>query len=137
VSRTNGAVVLLVQPRSEGSEIYAELLRDHGLTPLAVSNARDALAVAAKADVIVTGVLLPGSTDGIGLIAQLRSDERTRHTPIIVLTVCTWQTERERCQDAGCDVFLPKPCLPDALLREVQRLLATGEPARPELLHRE
>ena len=107
--------------------MYVEALRNHGLTPLAVSNARDALAVAPKADVIVTGVLLPGSTDGIGLIAQLRRNEQTRHTPIIVLTVCWWQTERERCQDAGCDVFLPKPCPPDALLREVRRLLAASD----------
>ena len=128
MSKAPGPVVLLVQPRDDdGLEMYVEALRNHGLTPLAVSNARDALAVAPKADVIVTGVLLPGSTDGIGLIAQLRRNEQTRHTPIIVLTVCWWQTERERCQDAGCDVFLPKPCPPDALLREVRRLLAASD----------
>jgi CheY-like chemotaxis protein len=119
---------LLVQPGDDdGSDIYEGFLRDHGLTPLAVSNARDALAVAPKADVIVTGVLLPGSTDGIELIAQLRRNEPTRHTPIIVLTVCAWQTERKRCRDAGCDVFLPKPCPPDTLLREVRRLLAASD----------
>jgi CheY-like chemotaxis protein len=128
--KTPGAVVLLAQPPDDGAEMYAEFLRHHGMTVRAVSNARDALDVAPDADIIVTGMLLLGSTDGLALIAQLRGNERTKATPIIVLTACAWQTERERCEDAGCDVFLSKPCLPDALLAEVQRLLATSNPAR-------
>src|ERR1700730_14659495 len=76
MSNAPGAVVLLVQPRDDDEdERYVEVLRNHGLTPLAVSNARDAMAVAPKADIVVTGVLLPGSTDGVGLIAQLRRNE--------------------------------------------------------------
>lgn len=122
-------VVLLVQSsRDDGLEMYAEFLRHEGLAPIAVSNASDALTAASKAAVIVTGILLPGSSmDGIDLIARLRSDERMKHTPIIVLTACVWKTERERAEHAGCDVFLPKPCLPNDLLREVRRLLAASK----------
>ena len=43
---------------------------------------------------------------------------------IIVLTACVWKPERERAEAARCDVFLPKPCLPDHLLAEVRHLLA-------------
>ena len=106
--------------------MYVEFLCDHGLAVIGVSDARDALTVAANADVIVTGILLASGMDGVELIARLRNDERTNHTPIIVLTACAWKTERERAAHAGCDVFLSKPCLPSDLLRHVRRWLAVS-----------
>jgi CheY-like chemotaxis protein len=116
---------LFVQPPGDGVEMYVEFFQQHRMPVLAVANARDALAAAPKAAVVVTGLRLQGRTDGIGLIRQLRSDQQLRHLPIIVLTACAWQTDREGCQQAGCDVFLSKPCLPEVLLREVRRLLAS------------
>jgi DNA-binding response OmpR family regulator len=117
-------VVLLVsQARDDALEMYAQFLRYHRLSVLAVSTAAEARALARQADIIVTGVVLDGSTDGIELVGRLRDDHGTRHTPIIVLTACAWAEDRERAAHAGCDVFLPEPCLPDDLLHEVRRLL--------------
>jgi two-component system cell cycle response regulator DivK len=120
-------VVLLVQPDADSREMYTEFLRYEGLLPVPVSNARDGLTVARKADVIVTGLLLPGDIDGIEFIARLKRDERTKRIPLIVLTACAWKSDRERAEEAGCDVFLAKPCLPDHLLREVRLLLAASK----------
>ena len=120
-------VVLLVQADADSREMYTEFLRYEGLLPVPVSNARDALTVARKAHVIVTGLLLPGDIDGIELIARLKRDERTKRIPLIVLTACAWKSDRERAEEAGCDVFLAKPCLPDHLLREVRLLLAASK----------
>jgi CheY-like chemotaxis protein len=111
--------VLLVQPNDDNLEMYAEFLSHAGLTTIPVSRATDALAAAAKADIVVTGIRLPGSLDGIELIARLRAQRRTKQTPIIVLTASALQAERDRAKQAGCDAFLPKPCLPEELLREV------------------
>ena len=121
---TPAAVVLLVQAEADSREIYAEFLRYQGFLPVPVSTARDGLRVAPEADVIVTGLLLPGDMDGIEFIARLKRDDRTKRIPVIVLTACAWKSDHERAEQAGCDVFLPKPCLPDDLLREVRRLLA-------------
>jgi CheY-like chemotaxis protein len=127
---TRRAVVLLVQPvRDDGLEMYAEYLRYSGLAAVAVSNATDALTIAPHADVIVTGMVLDDTLDGAELVSRLRGDDGTRHKPIIVLTACAWRQERERAEHAGCDLFLSKPCLPDALLREVRLLLR--EPVQP------
>ena len=121
---TRRPVVLLVQPvRDDGLEMYAEYLRYSGLAAIAVSNATDALTFAPEADIIVTGMVLDDTVDGIELVSRLRGDDGTMHKPIIVLTACAWRRERERAEQAGCDVFLSKPCLPDALLREVRLLL--------------
>ena len=114
-------VLLLVQVDVESRGMYAEFLRYHGFLPIPVKTASDALTVTPHADVFVTEMLLPGRIDGIEFIARLKHDERTRTIPVIALTVCAWQSERERAEKAGCEAFLAKPCLPDALLREVQR----------------
>jgi two-component system cell cycle response regulator DivK len=124
VATARRKVVLLVQPsRDDGLEMYAEFLRYSGLAPVAVSNATDALTFASEADVIVTGIVLDGPMDGVELVSRLRGDEGTMHKPIIVLTTSAWPRVQERAEHAGCNVFLSKPCLPDALLRDVRLLL--------------
>jgi len=124
---TPAAVVLLVQADADSRDMYAEFFRYEGLVPVPVSTARDGLPLAPRADVIVTGLLLPGDMDGIEFIARLKRDERTKRIPVIVVTACAWKSERERAQQAGCDLFLPKPCLPDDLVRDIQRLLAASK----------
>lgn len=124
IPTTRRPVVLLVQPvRDDGLEMYAEYLRYSGLAAIAVSNVKDALTFAPEADIIVTGIVLDDPVDGVELVSRLRGDESTMHKPIIVLTAWARRRERERAHRAGCDVFLSKPCLPDALLREVRLLL--------------
>jgi Response regulators consisting of a CheY-like receiver domain and a winged-helix DNA-binding domain len=120
-------VVLLVQADADSREMYTEFFRYERLLPVPVSNARDGLTVARRADIVVTGLLLPGDIDGIEFIARLKRDERTKRIPLIVLTACAWKSDRERAEKAGCDVFLAKPCLPDHLLREVRLLLAASK----------
>jgi CheY-like chemotaxis protein len=123
-STVQQTLALLVQPEHDDREMYAEFLHHEGLAAVCMSNARQAMTIAPCADVIITGLRLPGEINGVELIARLKSDERTKHIPIVVLTASAWNTDRERAETAGCDVFLSKPCLPHELLRELRRLLA-------------
>ena len=124
MSATRRPVVLLVQSsRDDGLEMYTEFLRYHGLAVIPVSDSRDALMLAPQADIVVTGMNLDDPMDGGELVSRLRHNDCTRCTPIIVLTACVWPQERARAEGAGCDVFLPKPCLPNDLLGEVRQLL--------------
>jgi CheY-like chemotaxis protein len=119
-------IVLLVQsPHDDSREMYAEFFRHHDLTVRCPEDVDQALDLASSADVIITGLQLPGTMDGYAFIQRLRADERTRRKPIIVVTSWAWQTERLRAEEAGCDLFLTKPCLPDVLLRHVRRALTT------------
>ena len=118
-------VVLLVQSsRDDGLEMYTEFLRYHGLAVIPVSDTRDAVMLAPQANIVVTGMNLDDSMDGVELVSRLRHNDCTRSTPIIVITACVWPKERARAEGAGCDVFLPKPCLPNDLLDEVRQLIA-------------
>jgi CheY-like chemotaxis protein len=136
MARVKTAPVVLLMQRPDDRAMYEEFFRHHGLAPLCPADATEALACAPAADVLVTGLMLPGVMDGFEFIERLRADARTKHKPIIVVTSWAWQTERLRARDAGCDVFLTKPCLPDDLLREIRRVLAAtrlrGVRGRPE-----
>ena len=125
-------VVLLVQPERDDRDMYAEFFGRQGWRAIAVSAAHDALRLAPTADVIITGILLPGPMDGVEFIAQLKANERTKSIPVMVLTTCAWSTERERAANAGCDAFLTKPCLPADLVGAVRRVLALHRVPKPQ-----
>ena len=127
IGATRRPLILLVQQsHDDGLEMYTEFLRYHGLAVIPVSNARDAFRLAPPADIVVTAMQLDDLVDGVELVSRLRHDDCTKSKPIIVLTACASDRDRERAQGAGCNVFLPKPCLPNALLGELRQLLTAA-----------
>ena len=78
-----------------------------------------------QSDVIVTGIRVRGSFDGVNLVSRLRHADGTKQTPIIVLTAGTFERDRQRAFAAGCDVFLSKPCLPEQLISAISGVVAT------------
>ena len=127
MSNTATVTVLLVEPHPDSREMYTEFLCHSGLRAIAVDNAADALARAREAQVVVTGINLRGEVDGIALVRQLKEDQPTRHTPVIVLSASALLPAREHAHRAGCDLFLSKPCLPSHLLTEILRLVTTSK----------
>ena len=73
--------------------------------------------------VIIVDVQLPGDEDGLGLTARLKRDGGTRDLAVIVLTAGAFEKDRSAAVRAGCDRFLTKPCLPDALEAVVSDLM--------------
>ena len=65
---------------------------------------------------------MPG-LDGIAATRQLKADERTRYTPVIILTGYLLRAIQDGALAGGADAFLTKPCLPEDLEQQVQRLL--------------
>jgi two-component system cell cycle response regulator DivK len=127
--------VLLVDSPQDDRAMYAEYLRACGLNPLETNNPVDALMLATKADVIVTGIRLTGPFDGVELVRRLREGDGTRTKPIIVLTACVLEPDRHRARAAGCDAFLPKPCLPERLASEICSLMPDRELPKPRVAH--
>ena len=123
--------ILLVEPDDDNRDMYVEYVTVCGFTPVAVAGGEEAVRRAWQADAIVTALRLRGSCDGIELIQRLRHDEVTKATPIIVLTACVLGADRERALAAGCDAFLPKPCLPETLVAELRRVLSLRRVPKP------
>jgi DNA-binding response OmpR family regulator len=62
-------------------------------------------------------------TDGWMLIRELRAHEAWKRVPILVVSACVRELDREQAFDAGCDAFLGKPCDPSDLIAELKRLI--------------
>lgn len=105
--------------------MYAESFRRKGFCTLQASSAADAyrLAVELPPAAVVTDIRLQGTEDGLGLTRRLKEDTAMRAVPVVVLTGYVFTHDREAAARAGCDVFLSKPCLPDALSSVVAGLI--------------
>ncbi len=118
-------VVLLVDDDRECREMYARFLRDSGFDVAEAHNGNQALSKAAERapSIIVTDLALPG-LDGYELTRKLRQQSPTEQVPIIAITgYGGFMDDTGRAMAAGCDAVLTKPCLPDRLLEEIERLL--------------
>ena len=131
--------VMLVESVQDDRAMYAEYLRASAFGVIEVGDTARALTRAAQADVIVTGIRVPGPFNGIELVHRLRAARTTKERPVIVLTASVMQTDRDEAARAGCDAFLLKPCLPDELVGEIRRLLTlrrlSGSPPRAARAH--
>ena len=84
-------------------------------------------AQALRPSVIIMDLAMP-RMDGWEATRRLKQDPLTRDIPIIALTGHVIERSRERAIEAGADGYLTKPCFPDSLLAEVQRVMK--EPQR-------
>ena len=123
------ALILIVDDFDDNREMYAEFLRFSGYR---VEEAADGHAALAKAfdsipNLIVMDLSLPG-VDGWEVTRRLKADARTKHIPVVAVTGHALAGHSKGALDAGCDAFVTKPCLPEDLLVEIQRLLEAGKP---------
>ncbi|MFB9390565.1 response regulator [Streptomyces coeruleoprunus] len=79
-----------------------------------------------RPDVVTLDVVMP-RLDGLRTAEQLRSDARTAHLPVAIISACN-QHEVESGLDAGVDAFLAKPFEPAELVRLVRRLMHRETP---------
>ena len=128
--KTRVSTVLLVEPPTDDRAMYAMYFRARGFDPTELDDADEAFERAAQADLIVTGIRVRARSDGLALIDRLRKHPATRAIPIIVLTAHAFDEDRARAEAAGCDCFLAKPCAPDVLVAEADRLIARSARAR-------
>jgi CheY-like chemotaxis protein len=124
-------LVLVVDDFPDAQEMYSEFLTYSGFRVAAASNGYEALdqAFALLPDIILMDLSLPGM-DGWEATRRLKKDKRTKHIPIVALTGHALAGFSDGAKRAGCDSFVTKPCLPDALVAEVRRLLAARPDAR-------
>lgn len=105
--------------------MYAAYLTFSGFRVAEATNGLEAIdkTVDLMPDIILMDLALP-KMDGWEATRRLKLDERTKHIPIVALTGHALTGHAETARQAGCDSFVTKPCLPDALVAEIQRMLA-------------
>ncbi|MCI0488613.1 MAG: response regulator [Blastocatellia bacterium] len=101
--------VLVVEDDFDTQYPLAELLRLKGYSVITASDAEQALSITHLhvPDLIITDIVLPGKS-GLHFIASVRSDERIKSTPILVISGCGPMLLVE-AESVGADCCLEKP----------------------------
>jgi two-component system cell cycle response regulator len=91
---------------------------------LTASNGRDALDICdrTQVDVILLDIMMP-EMDGFEVCERLKSNPRTSHIPVVMVTALDQPSDRVRGLKAGADDFLTKPVNDLQLISRVKSLV--------------
>jgi two-component system, cell cycle response regulator DivK len=118
-------LVLLVEDHPDTRDLYAAYLSLMGFSVQTARNGMEGFtrACESRPDVLVTDLIMP-NIDGFELVRRLRADRRTTLIPIVIVTGWTVASVQKTARQLGCASYLLKPCLPEVLADEIQRVLA-------------
>lgn len=119
--------ILIVDDYVDALDIWAIYLRSIGYS---VSTAADGPSAVAKAeellpDLIVLDLELPGLT-GFEVATRLRANPATAAIPLVAATGYSHARQLDLARASGFDAVVVKPCDPEVLVQEVERLLAVA-----------
>ncbi|MCA9985075.1 MAG: response regulator [Anaerolineales bacterium] len=84
-----------------------------------------------RPDIILLDINIPG-IDGLTLARLIKDDEAIANIPVIATTANVLVGDRERCLEAGCDDYLPKPLDIRRLRQLLRQYLTEPESTMPE-----
>jgi Signal transduction histidine kinase len=82
-------------------------------------------------DIIISDIMMPG-LDGIELCKRLKTDEKTSHIPVILLTARTASEQVVEGLETGADDYIPKPFSISILRARVNNLLESRKLLRKQ-----
>lgn len=126
---TRGKHILIVDDYPDAVDIWAFYLRSLGYR---VSTAHDGPTALEQTeqlhpDLVVLDLELP-RISGFDVAKRLRTNPDTRLIPLIAATGYSHMSQLDRARDAGFDQIVLKPCDPDVLVDEIERLLDSEHP---------
>ncbi len=128
-----GASILVVEDETAIQDLIALNLNQAGHETLLASDAHEALERVRNAlpDLVLVDWMLPGMS-GVDLVRRLRSIERTRNIPIIMLTARVDEADKLLGLESGADDYITKPFSIRELNARIKAVLRRRAPEMTE-----
>ncbi|NUQ66114.1 MAG: response regulator transcription factor [Pirellulales bacterium] len=123
--------ILVVEDESDIQELLRFNLAKDGYRVQCTDSGEEALRLARSSppDLVLLDLMLPGM-DGLEVCRKLKSDSRTQHIPILMLTAKGEETDIVTGLELGADDYMTKPFSPRVLTARIRTVLrrAATEP---------
>jgi DNA-binding response OmpR family regulator len=117
--------ILFIEDEDVFTEIFGDKFRDDGYVVDIVRNGQEGAEMAMEGayDLIVTDMMLPGMK-GDEVVRCIRENEKTKDTPILVLSASATDEEAFRVEQLGIQEFcLKTQATPSSILHKIQHIL--------------
>ena len=124
-------VALVVDDSITVRRVTQRLLERNGMRVLTARDGADAVAVMEEnvPDIVLLDIEMP-RMDGYEVAAHMRSDERLKRVPIIMITSRVGEKHRARALELGVDEYLGKPYQESQLLEAIAPLVGEDDESR-------
>jgi signal transduction histidine kinase/ligand-binding sensor domain-containing protein/DNA-binding response OmpR family regulator len=133
VDKQETKIILLVEDNFDLRNYISEKLEDD-FTIFEAEDGEKGLEMAEKLipDLIISDIMMP-KMDGYDLCKKIKSDFKTSHIPVILLTAKAAREDKIEGLELGADDYLVKPFDSDELKLRVQNLIKSCEHLREKL----
>jgi len=124
-----GGAILVVEDEPAIQELIAVNLEHAGHQVLRAANVPEAEALVREVlpDLVLLDWMLPG-TPGLNFARQLRTNQRTKDIPIIMLTARAQEQDTIAGLEGGADDYVTKPFSPRELLARIKAVMRRRAP---------
>jgi two-component system phosphate regulon response regulator PhoB/two-component system alkaline phosphatase synthesis response regulator PhoP len=123
-----GRLVAVVDDERDIRDLVSLHLERAGYRVQSFADGEHFLAFVGRAvpDLVVLDLMLP-DTDGLDICKQLKSEPRTAHVPVMMLTARSDEFDRVLGLELGADDYVSKPFSPKELVARVKAVLRRNE----------
>jgi len=116
--------ILIVDDTAHVISLLKHYVRKGGYEVIEASDGKEAMDKVKRElpDLILLDAMMPG-IDGFDVCQQIRSDDKTRFIPIIMITALNAISDKVKALESGVDDFLTKPVDETILIAKVRSLL--------------
>ena len=120
----SGKTILYVEDNEYNLKIVRQLLSRTSYKLIEATDGEQGVATALRdiPDLILMDIQLP-KLSGLDATRRLRTDPKTAHVPIVVITSFALSGDSEKAKEAGASAYLAKPYSPRELLALVRQYL--------------
>ncbi|MDC0357329.1 ATP-binding protein [Oligoflexia bacterium] len=123
-ARLDGLSTLVVDDNRDTCEVIKHVLIAAGASVRIAHTVKDGISLLQEEvpDIVLTDLAIPGES-GLVLIKHIRqASNNCAEVPIIVLSACAFNSDKEAALSAGASTFVPKPFRPIDIIKNVRQL---------------